>query len=109
MIDAQAGAERADASRSLDAADARHADVEHHRVGLQALGQLDGLEAVRGDADDVEAVVGEHVREHGAHGIVVVGDEDTDQRQATARRPLRRRRERATECSPRCACRVLAR
>src|SRR3972149_7022904 len=71
------GQAAADLTRRLDAVEAGHDRVHEDDVGLDLLGDLDGLAAVGGLADDLEAGLG---LEHGAQRLAgdggVVGEED---------------------------------
>ena len=69
-----------EASRGLDAVHHRHADVQEHHVGLQALGEVDRFASGGGLADDLD-VVGlrlEQRADAAAYDGVVVGDENAD-------------------------------
>src|SRR3990172_5978372 len=71
------GQAAADLTRRLDAVEAGHDRVHEDDVGLDLLGDLDGLAAVGGLADDLEAGLGlEHVAERLADDGGGVGDED---------------------------------
>ena len=59
-----------------DAVEDRHLDVEDDQVGPVLLGQLDRLVAVAGLADDVVALLGEHLGEVHADQRLVLGDHD---------------------------------
>src|SRR6478609_150371 len=54
----------------------RHLDIHDDEVGLDLLGQLDGLLAVAGLADDVVALLSEHLDEVETDEGLVLGDED---------------------------------
>ena len=73
------GQRGADRACRLGAVHLGHAQVHEHDVGAQLAGEVDGFDAVRGGADDLD-VVGEpdEHRESLADGALVVGDDDAD-------------------------------
>ncbi len=77
--DAHVGVLGAQPAGGLDAVAARHAQVHQHDVGRQLAGERDGLGAVGGGADDLDA--GQQAEHHGqalADHPLVVGDEHPD-------------------------------
>ena len=60
----------------VDAVAARHLDVHDHQVGLQALGQIDGLLPVAGLADDLVALLAQHLGQVHPDERLVLGDEN---------------------------------
>ena len=60
----------------VDAVAPWHLDVHDHQVGLEALGQLDGLLAVAGLADDLVALLAQHLGQVEPDECFVLGDED---------------------------------
>ena len=58
-----------------DAVEHRHLHVEDDEVGPELLGELDGLLAVAGLADDVVALLLEHLLEVEADERLVLGDQ----------------------------------
>ena len=65
-----------DPLRGGDPVELGHLDVEHHQVGPQLLGQLDGPLAVAGLADHVVPLLGQHLGEVEADQGLVLGDDD---------------------------------
>ena len=72
----------ADLLGGADAVEDRHLDVHDDDVGPELLGQRDGLLAVAGLADDVVAVLAEHLGEVEADERLVLGHEDAGRRGA---------------------------
>ena len=62
--------------RGGDPVQHRHLDVEDHQVRAQLLGEVDGLLAVAGLADDLVALLGQHLGEVHADECLVLGDDD---------------------------------
>ena len=68
--------------------DVGHAQVHQHHLGREAAGQFDGLVAVGGQADHLEARLGvEHGGQRLAHGPLVVRHHDAQGRDVVAHRP----------------------
>ena len=67
-----------DLAGGLDAVHLGHRDVHQDHVGLQLLGQPDGLVAVAGLADDVESLVGHRAAQTFAQHPMVVGQHQSD-------------------------------
>jgi hypothetical protein len=64
---------------SLQAVEARHTEIEQGEIGLVLLGELDGVEAVTGGADDFEATGEIEVIADGTESCGgIVGYEDAD-------------------------------
>ena len=74
-IDDRRDALRRDLGGRVDAVAARHLDVHDHQVGSQALGEFDRLLAVAGLADDLVALLAQHLGEIHADERLVLGDE----------------------------------
>jgi hypothetical protein len=63
----------------LDPVEPGHPDVDEQHVRTQPGGHLDGLYAVRGLPDDVDAGLGtEDHHQPGPHQVLVIGHDDTD-------------------------------
>ncbi len=65
-----------DLRRGVDPVAARHLHVHDHQVGFEPLGQLDGLLAVACLADDVVALLAQHLGQIHADESFVFGDQD---------------------------------
>jgi hypothetical protein len=63
-----------------DAVHLRHLDVADDKVGLELLGQRDGLLAVGGLADDVETFFAQHLAQVETDESFVLGEQDTKTR-----------------------------
>ena len=69
----------ADTLGRLDAVESRHTDVHQEHIGTLLLRQRDGLTAVHGLADHLEAAEALQEAAHtGPEQIVIVGDEDAN-------------------------------
>ena len=62
----------------LDAVHLGHANVHQHDVRSQLVDEPDGLDTVRGLADDLEILAAEESGERTPEALVVVHDEDTN-------------------------------
>ncbi len=82
--------------RGLDAVELRHGHVHHHHVGLQALGEFDGVPAIGGFSDDLHVGLrGQDGSKSLADDRVIIRQQDADlfrhcsPRLASARGPRR--------------------
>jgi len=77
--DAQRGMRLAKFPGRLQTVEARHAEIQHREIGLMTLGELDGIEAIAGGADDFEATREMQIIADGLQsGRRIVGDQDAD-------------------------------